>query len=351
MLHPEGIAAPSNIQDAELNEFLRATNIKLRVVGCGGAGKNTLNTLRTIGLKGVELVAMNTDAQDLLKTNSDYKVLLGRELTRGLGAGNNPDIGAKSAAESIMEVKKSVEGCDVLFITGGLGGGTGTGSIPIVAREAKKMGILTIAVVSLPFLMEGQRRWDNAMKGLSNLEHSVDSLVLIPNQKLMNHHEDLPLTEAFRTADFVLANAIKGIVEMITAPGLVNLDLADLQTVLRDSGVAMIGTGESDTEHRARDAIEMALQNPLLDCDLNEANGVLVNIIGGEDFSLGEAEHVILKVNEVVSEDAKILWGAQVEPSMGKKVSVLVVVTGLRSRAVVDSHADAAGFVEIDELA
>lgn len=322
----------------------------MRVIGCGGAGKNTLTTLRNININGVDLVGMNTDAQDLLRTPADYKVILGKTLTKGQGAGNDPEVGARAAAESLPDIKAVVEGADVVFVTGGLGGGTGTGSIPIVAGEAKKLGILTIAVVSLPFLMEGKRRWDNAMKGLSNLETNCDALVLIPNEKLLKMCQELPLHLAFQTADLVLANAIKGIVELITMPGLVNLDFADLVAVTKDSGVALIGTGESDSDNRAMESIEMALKNPLLDADLHGASGALVNVVGGSDLTLSEAQRIVMRVNDSLNPDAKVIWGAQVNNDQGKKLRVLVVVTGLKAKAVVDSHADEQGFVEFDEL-
>jgi len=336
--------------DEFLKTFIRSNDVTIRVVGCGGAGKNTLSTLKQLNIPGIDLIGMNTDAQDLLRTPSDYKVILGKQLTKGQGAGNNPDVGAQAAAESIMDIKRAVEGTNLLFITGGLGGGTGTGSIPIVAAEAKKLGILTIAVVTLPFLMEGQRRWQNAMKGLANLETNVDAIVLIPNEKLLVNCQDLPLHVAFQVADSVLANAIKGIVELITKPGLVNLDFADLTAVTKNSGVALIGTGESDSETRAIEAIEMALRNPLLDANLRGATGALVNVVGGADLTLDEAQKIVTRVNEALNENARIIWGAQVDDSLGKKLRVLVVVTGLTAKAVVDSHADAQGFVEFDEL-
>ncbi|HSU72508.1 MAG TPA: cell division protein FtsZ [Candidatus Binatia bacterium] len=336
--------------DAFLKSFIRSNDVSIRVVGCGGAGKNTLTTLHNLGLPGIDLIGMNTDAQDLLRTPSDYKVILGKQLTKGQGAGNDPEVGAKAAVESILDIKRAVEGTDLLFVTGGLGGGTGTGSIPIVAAEAKKLGILTVAVVTLPFLMEGQRRWDNAMKGLANLETNVDAVVLIPNEKLMVNCQDLPLHLAFQTADSVLANAIKGIVELITKPGLVNLDFADLTAIIKNSGVALIGTGESDTELRSLEAVEMALRNPLLDANLQGATGALINIVGGKDFTLDEAQKIVTRVNDALNENSKVIWGAQVDDSLDKKLRVLVVVTGLKAKSIVDSHADAQGFVEFDEL-
>ncbi|MEK6849388.1 MAG: cell division protein FtsZ [Nanoarchaeota archaeon] len=338
------------IADNELRQFLQTRSPTIRVVGCGGAGKNTLTTLRNLNISGVELIGMNTDAQDLLRTPADFKVILGKQLTRGQGAGNNPDVGAQAAAESQVEIKAAVEKTDLLFLTGGLGGGTGTGSLPIVAAEAKKLGILTIAVVSLPFLMEGHRRWDNAMRGLKNLENNVDALVLLPNEKLLTISPDLPLHLAFQTSDLVLSNAIKGIIDLITKPGLVNLDFSDLTTVTKNSGIALIGTGESDTNHRATEAIEMALKNPLLDANLSGASGALVNVIGGSDLTLNEAQLIISRLSQSLSPEAKVIWGAQIDPTLGSKLKVLVIVTGIKAKAIVDSHADAQGFVEFDEL-
>ncbi|MBI4150744.1 cell division protein FtsZ [Candidatus Woesearchaeota archaeon] len=324
-------------------------NLTIRVIGCGGAGKNTLTTLSAMNT-GVELVAMNTDAQDLLATPADYKVILGKNLTKGQGAGNDPETGARAAAESLVEIKAAVEGANLLFVTGGLGGGTGTGSVPIVAAEAKKHGILTVAVVTLPFLMEGQRRWDNAMRGLQNLEQNCDAVVLLPNEKLLKTCQDLPLPVAFQMSDSVLANGIRGIIDLITKPGLVNLDFADLTAVLRNSGVALISVGEADSNNRAEEAVTKALSNPLLDVNLHGASGALVNVIGGSDLTLSEAQKIVNKVNHALNEDAKVIWGAQVDESLGKMLKVLVIITGISAKAIIDSHADAAGFVQLDEL-
>lgn len=337
------------IADNELKAFLQHRSPTIRVVGCGGAGKNALTTLRNLNI-GVDLIGMNTDAQDLLRTPSDFKVILGKQLTKGQGAGNNPDVGARAAAESLPDIKASIQNTDLLFVTGGLGGGTGTGSIPIVAAEAKKAGVLTIVVVSLPFLMEGKRRWDNAMAGLKNLENNADAIVLLPNEKLLTISQDLPLHLAFQTADLVLANAIKGIIELITKPGLVNLDFSDLIAVTKNSGTALIGTGESDTNKRAEEAIDMALKNPLLDANLSGASGALVNVVGGQDLTLNEAQLIITRLSSSLNPDARVIWGAQIDPTLGNKLKVLVIVTGIKAKAIVDSHADETGFVEFDEL-
>src|SRR3989338_5318318 len=223
--------------------------------------------MRETGIKGCEIIAVNTDAQDLLYSNADHKILIGRELTRGLGAGSNPKVGEQAAKESEQEIRKKLGDVDMVFITCGLGGGTGTGAAPVVAEMAKKIGALTVAIVTLPFEIEGRRRYENAMLGLEKLENTVDTLIVIPNDKLLELASDLPLHTAFKVADEVLTNAVKGIAELVTRVGLVNLDFADIKTIMSDGGVAMIGVGESDTENRAVEAVEKAITNPLLDVE------------------------------------------------------------------------------------
>jgi len=335
--------------DAELNELLLNKRVEIKIIGLGGGGNNTINTLQDSKLANVDIIAMNTDAQDLLKAKADYKVLLGKDLTRGLGAGANPEIGEQAALESITQIKKIVDSADAVFLTCGLGGGTGTGAIPVIANMCKKAGILTIAVVTVPFTVEGQYRWDNAMLGLQKLEKEVDSLLVIRNDKLLEIASDLPISAAFKVADNVLCNAIKGIVELVTKPGLVNLDFADLKTITKDSGVALIGIGESDSENRAAEAVDKAMNNPLLDLDLKGARGVLVNIMGGSDFTLDEANSIVQNVTAKVDEDARIIWGAQINNELGKMVKVLVVVTGLHSKTIIDSKAEE-GYVDVDDL-
>ncbi|MEM4641516.1 MAG: cell division protein FtsZ, partial [Candidatus Pacearchaeota archaeon] len=249
--------------DKELEELVLKQRASVKVFGVGGAGGNTLTRMKEIGIVGAECIAVNTDAQDLLYTYADSKILIGRELTQGLGAGSNPKIGEEAAKESEHELKKAMQEADIVFITCGLGGGTGTGAAPVIADIAKKMGILTIGVVTLPFTIEGQKRFENAMYGLEKLEASVDTLIVIPNDKLLELAPDLPLHTAFKIADEILTNAVKGITELVTKAGLVNLDLADVKAVMLDGGVAMIGVGESDSANRAEEAIEKAIENPL----------------------------------------------------------------------------------------
>jgi len=317
--------------DRELEEILSKQRAKVKVFGVGGGGGNTLSRMREIGIKGAEFIAVNTDAQDLLYTNSDHKILIGKELTQGLGAGSNPRIGEESARESEHEIKKRMIGSDMIFITCGLGGGTGTGAAPVIAEIAKKQGALTIAVVTLPFTIEGQKRFENAMLGLEKLESIVDTLIVIPNDKLLELAPELPLHTAFKVADEILTNAVKGTTELITKPGLVNLDFADIKAVMSGGGVALIGMGESDSQQRAEDAVEKAIQNPLLDVDVSGASGALVNIIGGPDMSLDEAKKILEVVNQRLSPDAKMIWGAQLSEDMEKTIRVMLIVTGVKS--------------------
>ncbi|MBU2053281.1 MAG: cell division protein FtsZ [Nanoarchaeota archaeon] len=320
--------------DRELAELLKKQSAKIKVIGVGGGGGNSLSRMREIGIKGGELIAVNTDAQDLLYTNADQKILIGRELTQGLGAGSNPKVGQEAAKESESEIKKKIAGSDMIFITCGLGGGTGTGAAPVIANLAKKQGALTIGVVTLPFTIEGRKRIENAMEGLEKMEAAVDTLIVIPNDKLLELAPDLPLHTAFKIADEILTNAVKGTTELVTTSGLVNLDFADIKTVMVDGGVSLIGMGESDTEQRALDAVEKAIQNPLLDVDISNATGALVNIIGGPDMSLDECKTVIETVGDRLSPDAKLIWGAQISPDMEKTLRVLLIVTGVKSSQI-----------------
>ena len=320
--------------DKELVELLKKQSAKIKVVGVGGGGNNSINRMKEIGIKGGELIAVNTDAQDLLYTNSDQKILIGRELTQGLGAGSNPKIGEEAAKESEAEIKKKLSGSDMIFITCGLGGGTGTGAAPVIANIAKKNGALTIGVVTLPFTIEGKKRIENAIGGLERMDEVVDTLIVIPNDKLLELAPELPLHTAFKIADEILTNAVKGITELVTTTGLVNLDFADIKAVMADGGVSLIGMGESDSSERAIDSVEKAIDNPLLDVDISNASGALVNIIGGPDMSLDECKIIIETIGNKISPDAKLIWGAQIAPDMEKSIRVLLIVTGVKSSQI-----------------
>jgi len=320
--------------DRELEELLKKQTAKIKVVGVGGGGNNSLSRMREIGIKGGELIAVNTDAQDLLYANADVKILIGKELTMGLGAGSNPKVGEEAAKESEAEIKKKLSGSDMIFITCGLGGGTGTGAAPVIASIAKKQGALTIGVVTLPFTIEGRKRIENAMNGLERMQSVVDTLIVIPNDKLLELAPDLPLHTAFKIADEILTNAVKGTTELVTTSGLVNLDFADIKAVMVDGGVSLIGLGESDSQNRAIEAVEKAIENPLLDVDISGASGALVNIIGGPDMSLDECKSIIETIGEKLSPDAKLIWGAQISDDMEKTIRVLLIVTGVKSAQI-----------------
>lgn len=320
-----------NPADAELEQLLSKQKARIKVVGAGGAGNNTIDRMAEVGIEGCETIAINTDAQDLLYTNADVKILIGKESTKGLGAGAIPQIGEEAARETEHEIKSKLQGADMVFITCGLGGGTGTGSAPVIAECAKKNGSLVVGIVTLPFSMEGKRRFENAMAGLEKLENIVDTLIVIPNDKLLELAPDLPLQTAFKVADEILTNAVKGIAELVTKAGLVNRDFADVRTVMGKGGVAMIGVGESDSENRAVEAVQKAIQNPLLDVDISGANGALVNICGGSDMTLEECKKVVEAISEKLDEDARLLWGAQISEDLGQTIRVMLIVTGVSS--------------------
>lgn len=323
-----------NAVDAELEEFLSRQKATIKVVGSGGGGNNTINRITEVGIAGSETIAVNTDAQDLLYTSADKKILLGKDVTKGLGAGSDPKKGEAAARESEHELKQAMQHADMVFITCGLGGGTGTGSVPVIAEVAQKVGALTVAVVTLPFTMEGKRRFDNAVIGLEKLESIVDTLIVIPNDKLLELAPDLPLHTAFKVADEILTNAVKGIAELVTKAGLINLDFADIKAVMKNGGVALIGVGESDTDNRAVEAVEKAISNPLLDADISGANGALINVVGGSDMTLDEAKKVVEVVSERLSEDARIIWGAQIYEDLDKTIRTMLIITGVQSSQI-----------------
>jgi len=320
-----------NALDTELEELLAKQRASIKVVGCGGGGTNTINRIAEVGVQGAETIGINTDAQDLLYTGSDKKILIGREVTRGLGAGSDPRVGEEAARENEHDIKSALQDADMVFITCGLGGGTGTGSAPVVAEIAKKMGALTVGIVTMPFTMEGNRRFDNAVLGLEKLQQYVDTLIVIPNDKLLELAPDLPLHTSFKVADEILTNAVKGIAELVTKAGLVNLDFADIRAVMSNGGVALIGVGESDSENRANEAVEKSINNPLLDGDIAGASGALINVGGSKDLTLNEARRVVEAVSERLSDEARVIWGAQIYDDLGSVLRVMLIVTWLKS--------------------
>jgi len=326
----KAVQTPRGTSTEELEDMLQRSKARIMVVGCGGAGCNTISRIMREGIQGAETIAVNTDAQDLLYASADRKILIGRDVTGGLGAGNDPEKGESAARADEAAVKDHIYGSNMVFVTCGLGGGTGTGSAPIVAEIAKRMGALTVGIVTLPFTVEGSRRKANAEKGLERLRAASDSVIVIPNDKLLKLAPDLSIGEAFEVADKVLNDGIKGITELITKPGLVNLDFADVRAVLENGGIAAIGIGESDSDKRAEEAVVDALNSPLLDVDVTGARGALVNITSA-DITMAEAQNIVSKVSEALDPSAKFKWGAHLSPDLKRAVRVLVVLAGVHS--------------------
>jgi cell division protein FtsZ len=320
-----------NAEDEELERILAGLKTNIKIVGCGGGGSNTVNRLVESGILGADLYALNTDAQHLLTIHSPHKILIGRRSTKGLGAGALPQIGEEAAREAEDEIRAALTGADIVFVTCGLGGGTGTGSAPVVAAMAKEMGALAIAICTSPFRAEGSIRMENAQYGLEKLRAVADTVIVIPNDKLIELVPRLSINAAFKVADEVLMRSIKGITEVVTKPGLVNLDFNDIKTIMRGGGVAMIGLGESDSEDRAIEAVNEAIDSPLIDVDITDATGALINVTGGPDMSISEAEQVAEVVQSRINSNARIIWGAAVDPELEGRMRVMVVITGVKS--------------------
>jgi len=321
--------------DEEIMKFLKETEQKIYVVGAGGSGTNTLDRLFEMGIKGATLVGLNTDARHLLKIRANKKIIKGKKVSAGRGAGSNPNVGEEAAKESLNDIKESIKGASMVFVTCGLGGGTGTGSAPIVAEIARSTGALTVAVVTLPFTSEGKTRMENAIEGLERLKKNVDTLIVIKNDKLLNLVPNLPLNTAFKVCDEVLAGSVKGIAELVTKSGLVNVDFADLRTILASAGYAVIGLGEASIDakpdERAKVAVETALSSPLLDADISSAKRALINVIGGEDMTLKEAEFVVAETSKRINADSHIIWGSRIDGEMKRtSMKVLLVLAGVR---------------------
>ena len=303
----------------------------IKVIGVGGGGGNAVSHMAKCGIEGVEFICVNTDAQALKHSQVKHALQIGCNITKGLGAGANPEVDRQAAMEDRDRIIELIEGCDMLFITAGMGGGTGTGAAPVVAQVARELGILTVAVVTKPFVMEGGKRSSIADNGITELSRHVDSLITIPNQKLLSVlGGSTTLLEAFKKANEVLQGAVQGIAELITRPGLINVDFADVRTVMSETGLAMMGSGVGTGEHRARAAAEMAISSPLLeDINLAGAHGILVNVTAGLDLSIGEFEEVGNTVKQFAADDATVVVGTVIEPSMEGELRVTVVATGL----------------------
>ncbi|MBL3554447.1 cell division protein FtsZ, partial [Rhodovulum sulfidophilum] len=311
---------------------------RITVFGVGGAGGNAVNNMIEKRLEGVEFVVANTDAQALQQSNAQARIQMGVKVTEGLGAGARPSVGASAAEESIEQIVDHLAGAHMCFITAGMGGGTGTGAAPIIAQAARELGVLTVGVVTKPFQFEGTKRMRQAEEGVENLQKVVDTLIIIPNQNLFRiANEKTTFTEAFSLADDVLYQGVKGVTDLMVRPGLINLDFADVRSVMDEMGKAMMGTGEADGEDRAIQAAEAAIANPLLDeISLNGAKGVLINITGGYDLTLFELDEAANRIRDVVDQDANIIVGSTLDPDMDGRMRVSVVATGIDAAARID---------------
>jgi cell division protein FtsZ len=303
---------------------------KVKIIGVGGGGNNALNTMISYQLSGVEFIAANTDAQALAANMAPFKLQLGENLTKGLGAGANPEVGRKAALEDVEKIREVLKGSDMVFITAGLGGGTGTGGGPVIAEVAREMGALTVAIVTKPFLFEGKKRMKQAEEGLANLKMTADALITIPNQRLLGiSGKSMTLIEAFKKADDVLYHAAKGISDIIVGHGIINLDFADVRTVMAETGLALMGTGMASGENRSVEAAQRAISSPLLeDITIEGARGLLINITGGENMTLNEINEATTLIQKEAHEDANVIWGMVVDKAMKEEIRVTVIATG-----------------------
>ncbi len=327
--NPEAIIASQLTVEVDKLGIVPSNIARIKVIGVGGGGCNAVDRMVEAGVAGVEFWAINTDAQTLAHSKASLRLQIGQKLTRGLGAGGNPSIGQKAAEESRDEIAKAIEDTDLVFITSGMGGGTGTGAAPIVAEIAKEKGCLTVGVVTRPFTFEGRRRMQQSEEGINNLQSSVDTLIVIPNNKLLSVIlPDTPIKESFRMADEVLRQGVQGISDIITIPGLVNVDFADIRTVMADAGSALMGIGVASGKSRAREAATAAISSPMLESTIEGARGVVINITGGHDLSLAEVTTAADTIYEIVDRDANIIFGAVIDEKMQGEIRVTVIATG-----------------------
>ncbi|SHG94204.1 cell division protein FtsZ [Thermosyntropha lipolytica DSM 11003] len=313
--------------DVEMQQF---ANIK--VIGVGGGGNNAINRMIEAGLKGVEFIAVNTDAQALFLSKADKKIQIGEKLTKGLGAGANPEIGMKAAEESADEIKRALQGADMVFVTAGMGGGTGTGGAPVIAKIARELGALTVGVVTKPFTFEGRKRSAQAEKGIQALREEVDSLITIPNDRLLQVvDKHTAFNDAFKIADDILRQGVQGISDLIAVPGIINCDFADVQTIMKNTGSALMGIGRASGENRAAEAARMAISSPLLETSIDGAKGVLFNITGGHDLTLYEINEAAEIIHAAADVEANIIFGANIDESLQDEVRVTVIATGFNT--------------------
>jgi cell division protein FtsZ len=342
-VQPAPAPAPAvSATDEELLRIAAQLDVCIKIIGCGGGGCNTINRCVDAGISGAQLCAINTDAKHLLTIRAPKKILIGKSKTRGLGAGARPEVGEESARENDSEIRDFLNGANIVFVTAGMGGGTGTGSAHYVAGIAKEqIRALTLGIVTLPFKAEGTVRMENALSGLNKLRQVCDTTIVVPNDKLLELVPKLPVDAAFKVADEVLMQTIKGLTEIITKPGLVNLDYADIQTVMNEGGVAFVGIGEAnnDADNRVKAAVHEALTSPMLgEVDLRQAKGALIRVVGGPDMTVGEAQMAAEIVTQSVSDRARIIWGCSIDPELEGTIKILLIVTGAKSKYMLDAR-------------
>lgn len=306
----------------------------IKVIGAGGGGSNTIAHMKKRQPKPIESIAVNTDAQNLLQTVADRKILIGKNITQGLGAGGDPMIGERSAEENKDIIAATIEGTDLLFLTCGMGGGTGTGSLPVIGEIAKNQGILTVAIVSMPFSDEGIIRWENAQVGLEKMKKTVDTLIVLRNDMLLNLYPDMPLQAAFQAGDDILINALVGITDLVLKNGLINLDFADVGMVMRDGPNAVIGLGESNSENRVEEAVKRAINHPMMEADISGAQSALIHVAGGPEMTLKDARQVIHEISIKLDPNARVIWGATVDQELNQTIRVMLIVSGLEDKKI-----------------
>lgn len=321
---------PTKSTSESTNRHIASYNTVVKVLGAGGAGNNTLTRIHKLNLRDIETVAINTDGQDLIAAKADKKILIGKNLTSALGAGGDPEIGERSAKENEKELLSSIYGTDLLFLTGGMGGGTATGSLPVISKLARDQGVLTVAVVTMPFNEEGIIRWENAQIGLDKLKKNVDCVIVLQNDTLAEIYPDLPMIEAFRHGDEILVNALIGISNLILSRGLINLDFADVSMILKDGPRGVIGLGSSDSENRAEEAARRALSHPMMNESIHGAQSALIHVAGGTNITLKEARQVVRSIAKQMDTSARIIWGVTIHKNLKNKINVMLIVTGLQ---------------------
>ncbi len=321
----------------ELEDTNYESGVNIKVVGVGGGGNNALNRMVNTGVRGVEFIAINTDTQALMKSSAARQIAIGERCAKGKGAGSNPDLGAAAAEESSEEIKQALEGADMVFIAAGMGGGTGTGAAPVVARLAQEMGILTVGIVTKPFNFERKKRMDQAEAGIENLKQYVDSLIIIPNERLKELEEKITLMNAFQFADDVLCHGVQSITELINVPEYINLDFADVTAIMKDAGYAHMGMGEGSGKGMAEDAARSAIHSPLLETTISGAKGVLISVTVSPDIALEEIEAASSLISDEAAEDATVIWGAAFDPSLEDTMKITIIATGFENKNEVDA--------------